>query len=382
MRDRSHHIQQIVPPHRRTPATQRDGSRQDRALHGPSFLVWLWGTDHAMALAEVEAVTRRPATLLGRGLVAAAVPEGDADSLRRLGFGKVVLRCLGWSDTHRAPFDPTSVITGSCAVRVHVLADRSATSAVTGGVTGHALQLLIADELWDQLPAPRVDLVAPDVAIHVFATARGLWWGIPYFTIDGAAFTARRPTSRPFWRSIAMAPRKARCLVNLSCVRPGGLLLDPFCGTGSIPIEAALLGVRAFASDSDRAVVAGAARNFAQLGLQHHVRLCQADALSWAGCTERFDAIVSDLPYGVTAAIRGIDREDLYRTFLGVAAGILRPGGRAVLMTPEGTLPVPPLSLRVLGRFLEFVHGSLTREVVVLERTQLEARLTGDRPVT
>ena len=84
---------------------------------------------------------------------------------------------------------------------------------------------------------------------------------------EARGFAAREPRRRPFRRSVALAPRKARCLVNLSGVQAGQTLLDPFCGTGSIPIEAALMGVRTVAADVDPVVVAGAARNFAALSL-------------------------------------------------------------------------------------------------------------------
>jgi tRNA (guanine10-N2)-dimethyltransferase len=328
------------------------------------FLVWLWGRDHELARAEVEALTRRTPVPLGPGLVAVSVPAGGAALLGRLGHSKMVLRCLGWSATHQPPFDPAAAITGSFAVRVHRLLDVGRDS---GSGAGRELERAIAGDLWRRLPAPRVDLHMPDAAIHVFVTAGGLWWGRLTSSLDAPAFTARRPTSRPFWRSTAMAPRKARCLVNLSGVRRGGRLLDPFCGTGSIPIEAALMGVRTLASDIDPAVVAGAARNVAALGLD--VDLRHLDARAWGDTGLRFDAITTDLPYGHVASLKGSEQRDLYRDFLTVAAHILNHDGRMVLMVAQGTLPAPGPGLVVVERFSEVVHDRLTREVVVLQKT-------------
>ena len=37
-------------------------------------------------------------------------------------------------------------------------------------------------------------------------------------------------------------------------------------------------------------------------------------------------------------------------------------------MLPKGTLPPPPPTLTLAASFLEFVHGSLTRQVVVVEK--------------
>jgi tRNA (guanine10-N2)-dimethyltransferase len=211
-----------------------------------------------------------------------------------------------------------------------------------------------------------VDLARPDTELHVFATSGGLWWGRLLHAFGGRAFEARRPRTRPFWRSVALGPRKARCLVNLSGVRPGGRLLDPFCGTGAIPIEAALLGVHAHAGDLDPRVAAGAARNAAHVGVDVTLR-CR-DARAWGAGGRHFDAVVADLPHGRAASLLGAERGELYRMFLGATARVLTPGGLAVLMAEAGALPPPPPGLVVVGRYPEVVHSAFTREVVVLQR--------------
>ena len=44
-----------------------------------------------------------------------------------------------------------------------------------------------------------------------------------------------------------------------------------------------------------------------------------------------------------------MDRNELYRKIVEVTARLLRPGGSAVLMAPEGAPPGPPAGLRVVG---------------------------------
>ncbi len=41
-----------------------------------------------------------------------------------------------------------------------------------------------------------------------------------------------------------MSPKLARCMVNLTGVKENDLVLDPFCGTGGILIEAGIMGAR------------------------------------------------------------------------------------------------------------------------------------------
>lgn len=99
--------------------------------------------------------------------------------------------------------------------------------------------------------------------------------------------------AKPFNVSAGIGSRMAKACVNLVC-RPGDRMLDPCCGAGTIPIEAALVGVRAFAFDLSWRMAHGAAANARHYGLDIGVGI--GDVRSLAG---RFDAVVSNLPYGI-----------------------------------------------------------------------------------
>lgn len=63
-----------------------------------------------------------------------------------------------------------------------------------------------------------------------------------------------------------MLPLKvAQMLLNLSLVPPGGTVYDPFCGVGTIPMEAWLMGLRVFASDRSPTQVERTQKNLAWL---------------------------------------------------------------------------------------------------------------------
>ena len=61
-----------------------------------------------------------------------------------------------------------------------------------------------------------------------------------------------------------MMPRMARTLVNIAGYNRGDIMLDPFCGTGGILIEAHLLGARVIGSDFDPLMVLGSRQNTAR----------------------------------------------------------------------------------------------------------------------
>ncbi len=61
----------------------------------------------------------------------------------------------------------------------------------------------------------------------------------------------------------AVHPPVAAAMLRLAQPRPGERLLDPFCGTGTIPIEAVPTGVLAIGTDAEPAAVAAATANLA-----------------------------------------------------------------------------------------------------------------------
>jgi tRNA (guanine10-N2)-dimethyltransferase len=274
------------------------------------------------------------------------------DALRRLAYSALVLDFLGAGPPERLPFTAAEVIRGTYAVRV----------AGAGAELRQGLHRLV----WQALPEPHVALRDPDTELHAFVLPGGVWWGRLRQRVSDSAFAARLTQRRPFFRSYGMQPRKARCLVNLSGVQPGERLLDPCCGTGSYLIEAALMGVEAYGSDIDPRAVAGAHANLEALGLAAHLRQLDACALETWGVT--FDAIVSDLPYGVSASLAGRGMIELYREILRAAALVLPRGRVAVFAAPSGMLPDVPEHFLVLERHVEFVHRSLEREISVLCR--------------
>lgn len=91
---------------------------------------------------------------------------------------------------------------------------------------------------------------------------------------------------------VAAPVRLAKAMLNLT-LRAGDSVLDPFCGTGTIPLLAAWAGHRAFGSDISAACVAHSGENLAHFGQQATLTCVDArDAEQTADC------IVTNLPYG------------------------------------------------------------------------------------
>lgn len=184
-------------------------------------------------------------------------------------------------------------------------------------------------------------------------------------SVDRGRYERRKPHHRPFSHPISLHPRIARALVNLSRVVPGGTLLDPFCGTGGILIEAGLVGAHVVGIDIKQKTIEGCRENLEHYGLTgytlHHADATTLDLGS-------VDAIVTDLPYG-RSTTTGSDMEALYRRAFERFADWLSPGGRAVVGVPQRRLVAhgePFFDLVAVHPL--YVHRSLTRHFCVFER--------------
>jgi tRNA (guanine10-N2)-dimethyltransferase len=114
--------------------------------------------------------------------------------------------------------------------------------------------------------------------------------------VDRASFEKRRVALRPFFYPISLHPKFARLLVNMTGVMSGETLLDPFCGTGGVLIEAGLVEAHPVGSDLRADMVEGCGVNLAKFGVE--ANLFPADVKDLKEHVDHVDAIATDPPYG------------------------------------------------------------------------------------
>ncbi|MFQ5908713.1 MAG: RsmD family RNA methyltransferase [Thermoplasmata archaeon] len=178
----------------------------------------------------------------------------------------------------------------------------------------------------------RVDLEDPEVDLRVVGGERVFLYEVAA-RVDRAGFEARAARNRPFARPVVLHPRFARALVNLTRVRAGDTLLDPFCGTGGVLMEASLVGARSVGADLQEVVIDGCRRNLNHFGMR--ADLHATDVGKIAQQVDEVNAIATDPPYGRGATTRGEDLSALLQRAFEVFAGILRPGGRLAIALPD-----------------------------------------------
>ncbi|CUG88194.1 Hypothetical protein, putative [Bodo saltans] len=133
-----------------------------------------------------------------------------------------------------------------------------------------------------------------------------------------------------FIRDASIRPNVAFAMLHLAGYGEGEVLMDPFVGSGTIALEAAvrfpnnkIIGI----DRSDR-VVKGARANAETLGLTN-VELTTANARNLKSVVARssVDCIVTNPPWGIRIG-KNEEMEDLYRGFLASATEVLKIGGR------------------------------------------------------
>jgi tRNA G10 N-methylase Trm11 len=101
-----------------------------------------------------------------------------------------------------------------------------------------------------------------------------------------------RHNVKPYRTSSSLSAQMARALVNLAAPEAGSIL-DPFCGSGSILLEANACGLAAWGMDRNPKMVGFSRRNLRHYGYPDTVE--HGDMLT---CRQPAAALVSDLPYG------------------------------------------------------------------------------------
>jgi tRNA (guanine6-N2)-methyltransferase len=147
----------------------------------------------------------------------------------------------------------------------------------------------------------------------------------------------------------SLKPPVAAAMVQLAGLARGETLLDPFCGSGTIPIEAAHLGLAAIGGDGDLHALQISRNNARHAGASVGLIAWQAEHLPLpAGCVQ---AVVSNLPWGKQVTVASLGA--LYRRAYAELRRVLTPGGVLVLLTtlPELLPDSPAQALEVS------VHG-------------------------
>lgn len=217
----------------------------------------------------------------------------------------------------------------------------------------------IGGKIFDRLQNPKVDLEDAKTKIFFFKLEKETICAKLIHEQD-KSFNKRKAHLRPELHPTSLSPQLAIASINLTGLTRGKFL-DPFCGSGGILIEAALLGFDITGYDIDKIML-----NRARINLKHYnitgyeLKLYDATKIK-----EKFDLIVTDLPYGKSSKLTN-EITKLYTEFLKNAYEIT---DKAVILFPDFVDYESFLgNWKEDASFDYYLHKSLSKRIVVLKK--------------
>ncbi len=218
----------------------------------------------------------------------------------------------------------------------------------------------LASLVWSRLRNPKVKLKNAETQIYFLVQKKRVYCGLLLHK-NRERFFDRRPHLRKGFHPTSIQPKLARAIVNLTGIKKRQVLLDPFCGTGGILIEAGLLGCKLKGTDIDKEMIERSRINLSHFKLKAELK--QKNALD---VRTKVDAIVTDVPYGRRSSAHKQELKKLYKDFMNHAYSILKKNKYLVIVFPKKQ--DIRTKLRKVNEFNFYVHATLTRIIAVYKK--------------
>ena len=224
----------------------------------------------------------------------------------------------------------------------------------------------IAIKIGQKIPTEnKIDLDNPDVKILFYAGSRTI---ISIREEDSTtsykSCLEHHVRYRPYFSPISIHPRIARSMVNLANCSTNDIILDPFCGTGGILIEAADMGMKAKGIDLLEKMIVNSKGNLEHFGLEGKIKKGDVEESK----NQKFKAIVTDPPYGIASSTGGEKISELLQRTMNIFSEAMEKGKRIVMAISNPEL-VQTTHFKKIYQFEWYIHKSLTRYIMVLEKT-------------
>jgi len=208
-----------------------------------------------------------------------------------------------------------------------------------------------------------VSLKNPDIILAKLYCEDRNYTGVELYP-NKRRFVDRRPSKRPIFSPFSLEPKLARLLINLSGVPRNGIVIDPFCGVGGVPIEAAYIDVNSICVELKYKWARGAIRNIEYFlsGPQRcFYEIISGDSLD-AFINVESMYLATDPPYGRITSVSSIV-DEVYRYL--VSSFLRKVRGAAFFTDRDIGDILADYRLSHIVRFTIPVHSSLTRFLYV-----------------
>jgi len=199
-----------------------------------------------------------------------------------------------------------------------------------------------------QTSGARVSLSNPALTVYLIFTDNQDYLG--YSTQIPAQKRPKKIIKSPF----ELNWKLSRAMVNLSGLNEDEVLCDPFCGTGTILLEAESMGIKSIGIDFDEKICNVAKKNIAANGYHSKIINDRYEHIKKIS----FDGIVTDLPYGISSKSSESPKK-IIRDFISIV-----PKKKKIALMCKKEL-ADQIELKPAKRYEIYRHKSLTRTILV-----------------
>lgn len=200
-----------------------------------------------------------------------------------------------------------------------------------------------------QTSKAKVSLSNPSLTVYLIFTDSQSYLGYTTRTKE-----PRRP-NKVIKSSSELHWKLSRAMVNLSGLNENEILCDPFCGSGTILLEAESMGIHSIGIDFDKKMCNIAKKNLSSNGFNS--RIINESYEHIQKIKDKIDGIVTDLPYGNASKSSQSPRK-LVHDFV----SILPKKKKITIMYKKGT--TDQIELNPTKRYDIYRHKSLTRVII------------------
>lgn len=309
------------------------------------------------AIAAAEALGGRTKVLHHEPGVVILDTNADPTALaRRLGLCHFVSELLSSCDSdglerHARGIDVDGPIRVRSTKVGETKADLAGATRLVGGIVGKS---------------KGVDLRNPKTDLRIVFSQRA-HIGRLVGAVDRSSFEKRKNQHMPFFYPASLHPKFARALVNLTRVREDERLLDPFCGTGAVLVEADMIGLKAVGTDLSEKMILGARKNLDHVKAE--ATLAVADIGDIRRSVGRVEGIATDPPYGKSTSTQGESIPGLFGRAFKAFSEVLDHGSRLAIVVPRVSLLDKADEFELEETHRLWVHRSLTRHFCLFRRS-------------
>jgi len=196
----------------------------------------------------------------------------------------------------------------------------------------------------------KVELENPDVTVYLIFTDEENFFGFSkQIKIKNRPKKVKKYPHELDWKL-------TRVMINLIGLKKGETVCDPFCGTGTTLLEAESMGIHAIGLDFDEKMYEITKNNLAIN--KYKSKIFKSDFQELTKISEKFDAIVTDLPYGI-ASKTSEKPEKILKRFLSIL-----PKHKRIAIMYKKELD-DKMKIKGLKKYEIYRHKSLTRTILI-----------------